>query len=471
MKLKNGRTANSSKKAGTDLKDSQPTVESKLKSALRASISNAPSLVYSTASLFSGAGGLDLGFVLTGHFAVKFAVELLEPAVRTYSKNFGLPVRCTGDGWNGSAVFKGSVEDVDFRPLKDHSVDILIAGPPCQDFSVVRGPAWDRRGIEVKRGRLYMEFIRALGVLKPKMLVFENVPGLVSSNQGAAYKTILKDFKEAGWEVLFSDIVDSVCFGVPQRRRRLIIVGARRDLLDPGSLKQAPQLFAEHLKKGDPLLAKYPLTPLEAFEGRPLQFLKEKYREIMSEYEDLLGRRNWDIIDDYLKVNSIIPADSEELSEALVRHEKVLSELGWLGRRVQELAFEDKSTDLPREDPKVLQRMRRIPPDRNCEYVRGTEWEVEGRGISLIYRRLHPLKPAYTVVAYGGGGTWGYHYERGRSKMTHRERARLQAFPDWFQFEGGSQDVRAQIGEAVPPLLAKHIASACFEFLSKINSA
>ncbi|MEQ6360498.1 DNA cytosine methyltransferase [Thermoanaerobacter thermohydrosulfuricus] len=80
--------------------------------------------------------------------------------------------------------------------------------------------------------------------------------------------------------------------------------------------------------------------------------------------------------------------------------------------------------------------------------------------MSLIYRRIHPLKPSYTVVAYGGGGTWGYHYRRNRGKLTNRERARLQTFPDTFLFKGTSSEVRAQIGEAVPPLLGKKIARA-----------
>jgi DNA (cytosine-5)-methyltransferase 1 len=80
--------------------------------------------------------------------------------------------------------------------------------------------------------------------------------------------------------------------------------------------------------------------------------------------------------------------------------------------------------------------------------------------MSLIYRRIHPLKPSYTVVAHGGGGTSGYHYERDRSKLTNREKARLQTFPDQFVFKGGISQVRAQIGEAVPPFLGKKIAES-----------
>jgi DNA (cytosine-5)-methyltransferase 1 len=109
--------------------------------------------------------------------------------------------------------------------------------------------------------------------------------------------------------------------------------------------------------------------------------------------------------------------------------------------------------------------MRLIPPGENYKFVEGTLWEVEGKGISLVYRRLHPLKPAYTVVAYGGGGTYGYHYRRTRTALTLRELARLQTFPDDFIFFGSRHQIRAQIGEAVPPLAAKRIAEVVKDLL------
>ncbi len=111
-----------------------------------------------------------------------------------------------------------------------------------------------------------------------------------------------------------------------------------------------------------------------------------------------------------------------------------------------------------------------IPPDENHLFVKGTRWNVEGRGMSLVYRRMHPLKPSYTVVAYGGGGTWGYHYKSSRGKLTNRERARLQTFPDWFMFKGNTSQVRAQIGEAVPSILGKKIAQAAEIILNRIKS-
>ena len=130
--------------------------------------------------------------------------------------------------------------------------------------------------------------------------------------------------------------------------------------------------------------------------------------------------------------------------------------------------FEDDSNKIPGDQKGVVERMKRIPPGANFQFVEGTEWKVKGL-MSGIYRRIHPIIPAPTVIAYGGGGTWGYHYRKERSSMTNRERARLQTFPDSYLFEGSRQEMRAQIGEAVPPLAANKIAEAVTEIMNKLN--
>jgi len=461
-------------------------------------------------SLFSGAGGLDLGFAQTGLFTIVFASDILEPAVKTYSWNFGLKLKsCANSPFEAEAgtALVCDVALVDFAPLKDE-VDVVVGGPPCQDFSIVRGPEWDRRGIEVKRGRLYAHFVRALAVLQPKAFLFENVPGLVSANRGLAYRVILEDFSwlnlrwgevrralgdsdssrpAEGYEIVFSGILDFSHFGVPQRRGRLIIVGMRRDLLKGlGRVWRARSLFLSTLKRLAGLFSKYPLTPIEAFEGRRLDELDSVYREIVKKWEGVWQEVNtetawrwksevWDrlkfgIVEDYLAANKIRPQSREELEDALSQHEAVLKELGYYGIPVYGLRLPDGTHELPSEDPAVVERTRRIPFGENHEFVRGTRWEVEGRGISLVYRRLHPLKPSYTVVAYGGGGTHGYHYDRDRATLTLRERARLQTFPDTFLFSGTKTQIRAQIGEAVPPLAAKRLAQALAEVLMNLET-
>ena len=466
---------------------------------------------FAVVSLFSGAGGLDLGFVQTGLYEVVFANDILAPAMQTYSRNFGLKLAaCGSDGRveaHPGVALECDVERVDFAPLRGLEVDVVVGGPPCQDFSIVRGPEWDRRGIEVRRGRLYAHFVRALATLQPKAFLFENVPGLVSANRGLAYKVILEDLSNLnlrwgevkkdignespaervqGYHVIFSEVLDFSHFGVPQRRERLIIVGVRKDLVKTfNELWKVKLAFTRRLREFAGLFPKYPLTAIEAFEGRRLDELGEVYREVMRKWDgiwlevntesawrwkrEVWDKLTFDIVKDYLAANSVRVASREELEKALQQHEEVLRELGYYGVPVSSVSPPDGTNAHPEEEPAVVERMRRIPPDENHEFVRGTRWEVEGKGISLVYRRLHPLKPSYTIAAYGGGGTHGYHYDRDRATLTLRERARLQTFPDTFLFSGSKTQIRAQIGEAVPPLAAKRLAQALAEVMMSLE--
>jgi len=466
---------------------------------------------HSVVSLFSGAGGLDLGFVQTGRFRVVFANEILLHAATTYSRNFGLKLEACGEGpaqATPNTVLACDVSQVDFSGLSGAGVDVVIGGPPCQDFSMLRGPEERRRGIEVRRGKLYAHFVRALVALQPKVFVFENVPGLVSANRGMAYKVILEDFSKLnlrwpevkkaivanggngnsveGYEIVFSRIVDFSALGVPQKRERLIIIGVRRDLVKNNlKLLWGVKGRIEKVLSGGPwLFRKYPLTPIEAFEGRVLTELDGAYKEVMRKWEgvweevgteralqwkrEVWDKLTFDAVKDYLFVNSVRFTSEAELEEAMKQHEAVLRELGYYGAPVQSLKLPDSTTELPEEDPDVVERMRRIPPGENHEFVKGTKWEVKGI-MSNIYRRAHPLAPAPTVIAYGGGGTHGYHYDRDRATLTLRERARLQTFPDSFLFHGKKTEIRAQIGEAVPPLASKRIAEAVAGVLGEVS--
>lgn len=113
--------------------------------------------------------------------------------------------------------------------------------------------------------------------------------------------------------------------------------------------------------------------------------------------------------------------------------------------------------------PQTVEMLNLIPPGGNYKDVPKYS---KNKWMSLIYRRLHPNQPSPTIVAGGGGGTWGYHYSEPRS-LTNRERARIQSFHDDFVFEGTITEVRRQIGNAVPPLGAKVIAEAVLEHLEK----
>jgi len=438
---------------------------------------------------------------------VVFGNDISLHSTQTYSRNFKVK-RLTSQPKASDlpAVFWGDISQIELEKFEGLEPDVVCGGPPCQDFSFIRGPPSERSGISVLRGRLYSHFARALIHLQPRLFVFENVPRLRNANRGKAYEVILQDFSNLnvrwseirklvnndsstipkGYEIIYRDLVDASKLGVPQVRKRLIIIGLRKDIADSAwwKVKSLKEKVARVLNNRDRLLNKYPLTPIEAFEGRPLPDLEDKYVEVMKDYEGVAEEVNtqkavewkrnvwkkltFNAVEDYLALNQIKPESKEEIDEAFTEHAELLKDLRYYGVKVSDQVCPDKSNVTPNESPKVLERMKRIPPSRNHEFVRGTPWEVEGRGMSLIYRRIHPLQPSYTVVAYGGGGTWGYHYERSRSKLTNRERARLQTFPDDFMFEGNISQVRAQIGEAVPPFMAKGIAEAVATILNEL---
>lgn len=463
---------------------------------------------YTVVSLFSGAGGFDWGFHRAGYKTL-LACEILKNPAKTLAKNLGLdlmglektelPIAPTVNG--RGLMVNEDIQNIDFSQLGHHP-DIVIGGPPCQDFSMaISKKDRERPGLNGGRGKLYVEFVRALMFLQPKMFVFENVPGLMSANSGAAYDVIKSDLehleekrlesikehgverfpdvKIEGYDLLFSDIVNAPDLGISQTRRRLIIIGLRKDLvqeLTQSVVDDLRQKIEDDLKGQGSLLPRYPLTIIEIFEGKTLADLGEKYKQIMTAYEPLADsyldlspndaastwrREVWEnltkeINDDYKLVNQIKNFSDEEFDRAMEEHAKVLRSLGWLGNPVSELEPKDKTNQTPRISKMVIERMKNIPPGQNYELANDTEWRVEGKSISFIYRRSDPLKPAWTVMAHGGGGTYGYHYERERAQLTLRERARIQTFTDDFEFQG--PHIRAQIGEAVPPFMGQHIA-------------
>lgn len=345
---------------------------------------------YAAVSLFSGCGGMDVGAQDSGRAKVVWAIDNEHWAVETYRQNLG------------RHIFEADITTLD---VPDVPCDILLAGPPCQDYSTL----WNHDGLKTARGNLFREVARYLDVLRPAGFVLENVTGLLSANRGEAWKQVRhalrspSSFSDAGGKPVRYDlsvqVVDMADLGVPQHRDRLIVVGVRRDLgirppVIPTPTAGIPITVAEALDR-------YPLPP-EA-------------------------------------PNHEVGLDSEDVVERL----KMLK---------------------PGENYTAI-------PDGHRLAVRGL--------ISHVYKRLDPDKPAYTLIAGGGGGTHGYHHREPR-RLSNREKARLQGFRDTFVFESGTRPgrrdvrsayprVRRQIGNAVPPPAAKVIVGALAEALAAAN--
>lgn len=325
-------------------------------------LDNSPKII----SLFSGCGGLDLGFHQEGYETV-WANDFDHWACETFKKNIG------------DVIVEGDIEQID--PYDNTSIpdcDIVLGGFPCQDFSMI----WKRPGLDGERGNLYKSFLRVVDAKKPKVFVAENVKGLLTANNKKAIKQIVSDFESIapGYKVKVK-LYNFADYGVPQLRERLLIVGIRSDI-DFDFEHPDPT----HSAKDDDLL--------------PHVTAGEALANIPSDAKN---------------------TEQQNLSPKTVEKLKLISAGG-------------NFTDIPKDHPL---------------YVKGM--------ISHVYRRIHPDEPSKTIIAAGGGGTWGYHYPEPRS-LNNRERARLQSFPDDFEFVGTMTQVRKQIGNAVPPQGVRELA-------------
>ena len=161
-------------------------------------------------SLFSGAGGLDLGFIKAGH-QILWANDLYRDAVETYRKNIGNHIVCED-------ITKISTTDIP-------DCDIVIGGFPCQGFSVAN----TKRHVDDERNVLYKQLLRVIRDKNPKFFLAENVKGILSIGKGQVFQMILKDFQSIGYNVQYR-VLNAADYGVPQTRLRVIIVGVRKDI-------------------------------------------------------------------------------------------------------------------------------------------------------------------------------------------------------------------------------------------------
>jgi len=185
-------------------------------------------------SLFSGAGGLDLGLIRAGHKIV-WANDIFEDAVSTYRRNIG-----------------GHIDMRNIMEIPSSEIpkgDVVVGGFPCQGFSIAN---WGREASD-SRNKLYVEMVRVIHDKQPKFFLAENVKGIVSLGEGKVLKKILSDFSDIGYNV-FWDILNSADYGVPQKRLRFIILGVRSDIccekivFPPETTHQDPNLNSPNQK-------------------------------------------------------------------------------------------------------------------------------------------------------------------------------------------------------------------------------
>ena len=324
---------------------------------------------YNCISLFSGGGGLDLG----AHFA-GFKTLLVSDIIPTYTETIkaNLP---------HVSVYNDDAMDLTAEKIRSLAnikgdIDLIIAGPPCQAFSIMG----KRQSLDDPRGKLTIKYVELVSGLRPKVFMFENVPGLMTVNHGEDFTDLLEFIENKTGYQLYRTKLNASDFGIPQERERIFIVGFRPDISCESFSFPTNATGPFHDQLPDKMPSKY---ALESVEGLPNQVIR-------------------------------VHTDA------------------------------------------VRKRFEAVPQG--------------GRDRGSYSDRLKPDMPSGTVmIGSSAGGARPFIHPYEPRALTVRETARLQSFPDWYEFSGSRTEQYRQVGNAVPPLLAYEILSAIKRVLEAQN--
>ena len=421
--------------------------------------------------LFSGAGGISLGFSRAG-FRIDGSVEMDALAARTHAANFGHPAHAR------------DITQTEPADLGLDAVDVLVGGPPCQAYARVgraklREVADHPAAFKVDpRGNLYLRYLAWVGALRPLALLIENVPDILHYGHHNVAEEIVETLDAMGYDAKYS-LINSAFHGTPQMRDRVFLIAYRRDLgcavrfpaatrhmtLPRGyagtravALKHVGAGFVSADLGGPGLPG--PVTAREAIGDLP-PIQGESVRRGARRFTGLTGYAE--------------PADYSEYT-ALMRT--------WPGFEAGDGLSDHVIRALPRDVP-IFRAMRAGAeyPEAHAQAMKLAEHEAARRGVrtgteawrALIARMVPPYdvgkfpnrwwkleadQPVRTLMAHIGKDTYSHiHWDSAQGRtISVREAARLQGFPDGFRFEGTMNPAFRQIGNAVPPLMAAALA-------------
>jgi len=402
--------------------------------------------------LFAGAGGLSLGLEQAG-FDVVAAVEYDPVHAAVHKFNFPkTAVLCADVSQLDATALRGAVA----RGLAAHGhdpdewdgeVDVVVGGPPCQGFSLI-----GKRLLDDVRNRLVFHFFRLVAAMRPRYFAMENVPGMVTGGHSSILEELIKEFEGAGYRFPSKEkyrVLNAADFGVPQERRRLFVIGTRKDraLVAEGpdatvrpvskrpaeNLPTAPAVKCGVILPGGPTVwdaigdlpnvsdfprllhrddAKLSVKRLAAMEGMASSYVR-KLRGVEGDARDLSYRRIWD----------------RALLSASMRTEHTDDSI----RRF-------RATSCGQTEP--VSRFYKLHPDGLCNTLRAGSGSERG-----AFTSPRPLHSRYPRV------------------LSNREAARLHSFPDWFRPHATKWHGFRQIGNSVPPLLARAVGTRIVEAL------
>lgn len=351
---------------------------------------------YTVVDLFSGAGGLSKGFLDAG-FNVVLGVDHEDMALKTFKANHGSAETLNLDLFNHENLNYIT----DFLNQRNIKLDVLVGGPPCQGYSLA-GP----RDATDGRNSLYEAMVKLATLTKPKVVVLENVPGLLTLYEGKGAKRILNDFSELGYK-MSAEILYAPNYGIPQIRKRVVFVG----LLDSDKQFSYPTPI---LDKKDYITCEDAISDLPSLENDMGAECVPYQTEPVTEYQKLMCKD----------------------SDGIYNH---------LGTQHSEKTITLISLVPEGKNYKSL-------PEPYCNQFKYNE----------ALTRYHSKKPSLTINT---GHRSHFHYKWNRIP-TVRESARLQSFPDNFIFYGNKSQQYRQVGNAVPPLLGYAIAKEVEKYLN-----
>ena len=362
--------------------------------------------------LFCGAGGLSEGFRQAG-FSVLAGNDFFESAGETFKATHPK-----------AKFFGGPIQDISAEKLLAETglqrgeLTCLVGGPPCQAFSVYN----HQRGMHDARASLFHEYLRMVEGLHPQWVVMENVTGMLSAGDGEAARTILSSLQALGYNVEWR-VLKAEEYGVPQERRRVVFLGNRI--------------------------------------GAPIAWPQPTHGEGLSPYVTV-----WDAIGDLPRL------ENGELPNGPVKYRTAPSSS--YQQQLRGNAVKVSNHQASKLAPINQQRMQQIPEGGSW---RDIPHELLPAGMKKA-RRCDHTKRYGRLRKDGLSSTvltkcdihWGayIHPDQNRS-LTVREAARLQSFPDWFEFAGPRTEQYIQVGNAVPPLLGRKIAEAVLDAVDISN--
>lgn len=388
---------------------------------------------YSAVSLFSGCGGFCEGARLAG-FDVKAAVELDRHAAATYRHNF--PEVPLFEGDVHAFLDTGTREWDDAAPrfdgLNPGEVDLLFGGPPCQGYSQI-----GTRILDDPRNGLYLQYVRVLAALRPRVFLMENVPNMLLLAGGRFKREALEAFTRAGYGNCGVAVVAATDYGVPQLRRRAVFFGVRDgEELGAGAADFLAAALALEEQPGAATVA---------------QAIGDLPEATATHHEDL-------------------PYPRTHLSGGILDEMRLDRDGRWYtsAHKRRQAGGRDR---LHNHHTKEMQDRRKnlialLAPGAKADSLPPDVWNGAR---PEKWRRLHPDKPAYTILAHMHRDLSEWVHPRHGRWITVREAARLQSFHDGFVFRASEWQMLKQVGNAVPPLLARALAAAAGRALDRLG--